>query len=517
MPSRLASCVATVDLPTPVTPPSRTSSGRSSRRGATTGGSASSPARPPRRAAPPRPARAARSTLTSPGALVDEPLLDLPRERERALGRQPGGHDRLRHQPLRVWKAVVAADTTTRRCGGPRLMPAPAPPRARASRSERVVEVGSPASGTGRLRRNTIRAPPAPRALGDDLDRRRLELGQVDVAALARASSRSCSSWRAAGEVRRDDARSTPLRASASRSAAPRSGRAVVNTATRAPGAPAPPARARARRRDRIVRRSTRPAGRPAPRAPPAPSSSAPNTTSRSRAQQPVGTEVARAPRRGARRRWSTQTVRSAATGGSAAPLPSSSTSRGPRAQRQPHALDDVRVEHLARRPLAAAPAADAVDAGQHGVLEVVRGGVPARRARSPAGAPRRAAPRRARAAARPARPAHRDDHRLGPRRAAARRSGRRPRSCRSACRCRSPRPPGTSVSSRSAGGGVSRNPARGTRARGRARRRRAATAPPPSSTGSPDRSITASAAQSPASSRSAGADAAGRDLTSPP
>ena len=193
-------------------------------RAATTGGSGWSPPRPPPRAAPPRRARAARRR--SPPARRAAPSRSSisARERERALGRQPGRHDRLRHQPLRVRKAVVAADHDD-------LVRAPArsafigsraasASRSRSAASERAarVEVGlaREARPAGCARTRSRRAT-ALGLLGDDLDRGRLELGQVDVAALARGQLEvAARAALAPREVGREQTQtSTPCRASA--------------------------------------------------------------------------------------------------------------------------------------------------------------------------------------------------------------------------------------------------------------------------------------------------------------
>ena len=145
MPSRPASCVATVDLPTPVTPPSSTSSGRSSLRrlhhcrkrvdhllallgGQHLLGDRAQLARPR-----PRPRR-----RRSAGARSRA------RERERALGRKAGRHDRLGHQPLRVRQAVVAADDD----GVARAARLTASPRARATAARRGASSSASRSGS---------------------------------------------------------------------------------------------------------------------------------------------------------------------------------------------------------------------------------------------------------------------------------------------------------------------------------------------------------------------------------
>ena len=67
-----------------------------------------------------------------------------------------------------------------------------------------------------------------------------------------------------------------------------------------------------------------------------------------------------------------TSTRRSASTGGSAAPLPSTITSCGSSAARDVHALGDVRHGDRAREATAAAAAADGRHAGHDGGLEMV-------------------------------------------------------------------------------------------------------------------------------------------------
>ena len=128
--------------------------------------------------------------------------------------------------------------------------------------------------------------------------------------------------------------------------------------------------------------------------------------------------------------------------------------------EREPDALDDVRLERLTRRALAAAPASDRGDPGQHRVLEVVRRGVSA--------AARdldqvRHAGQRVRAHELRLRPARRAPSRppraRGPRRAAALRDACRARSCRSACRCRSRPGPARPCRSARPAAGVSRMP----------------------------------------------------------
>ena len=144
-PSRPASCVATVDLPTPVTPLRSTTRGRSRsrmfhhwRKRASTW-SDSSPATTSSASA------RSCSTSTSPEPLGDEPVLDLLRERERAVRRQPGRHQRLGHEPLRVGQPVVAADTDD---------------RGAAARAHRARHSGAGEAAGGGRRATRPRSPP---------------------------------------------------------------------------------------------------------------------------------------------------------------------------------------------------------------------------------------------------------------------------------------------------------------------------------------------------------------------
>ena len=280
------------------------------------------------------------------------------------------------------------------------------------SSSERLVDT----SPTGRLRTNTTRAPLGRVPAGDRVDRRRLELGEVDVAARRRRPGRgppasaarrarlvdattrlhALARGRAGGEERHPRAVGQRL----GRLGPQRRSGSAPGGRLRALGAPA---------RDRRAAGGTRRTARARPRrartrcGPPPPAGCrrpSPRTRSRpGRARPPAP------PRR----------ARSTRAGSPASPPPTR------------------------RQPTVGTP-------GEHGVLEVVGGRVPAARRRSRAG--RRGRCRPAPSAARPARrgPCRRSPGRRRAR-AAARPSGRPRRSCRCACRCRSRRASGPRMS----------------------------------------------------------------------
>ena len=174
-------------------------------------------------------------------------------------------------------------------------------------------------------------------------------------------------------------------------------GRAVVKTAVRTPGgSSARPARARAGNGSR---------GRAA--APRQRSPERDHEVGAQQAQSGPRPAVASSPPR------DTQTVRWAATGGSEAPLPSSTTAPGSSdtASRTPSATFESKTSPAGPSPQRRH--ADRRHAREHSVLQVVRGRVRRRRGRSRAGARRRAAPRPDELRLRRAPSPHRDDDRL--------------------------------------------------------------------------------------------------------
>ena len=414
-------------------------------------------------------------------------------------GAQAGRHHRLRHQALGVGQAVVAADDD-RLAARQALTRARVMPRPRRREPQQLGRPGRarPDGATGRLRRNTTSAPcAAPRALGDDVDRRRLQLRQEDVAAARSGAPDVPLEGRAAGQVpgrhqrdvqsrraraARDALRRPPRRAvvkqrhARARRAPPRRARAPAAQATIASRTPLPPARSTS-------------ASRSAARARPRPST----TTSCERSSR-SGPRWDSASRRGAGARWSRTRCGRPRTGGSAAPLPSTTTTAGSSVA-APAARPRPRSSRTPRRP---GPRRSA------GSRPWSR-----RPAPRPRGSPRRRARRRARSASSPSRSGSARRAHAAPAAAARPRpidtiTGRRPAlaqqrrqmarrapSCRSACRCRSPPPPARPRDPlRPAAGSAACPGARYSRPRSSATaasRIRSS----PSSTGSPDRSTT--------------------------
>ena len=286
-------------------------------------------------------------------------------------GDSADGRQRLRHQALRVGQAVALVDDD-------RLS---ASARAGATSASQLSASSTP---TGRLRTNTTRAPALGGAAGDRVDRGRLQLGQVDVAAapprrapgrrrararrarLVEATTRlhALAGRRAGGEQRH--ARARPAAARPARAAA-RSARAAGRR--RAPSCGAAPGRARS---SAVVRERLRLAGADhADRA-----VDLHRRDAGARALEDERARLRRAPPRARRRR--------------------------PRSTRH----------GAPARPAAHAPAADGAHARQHRVLEVVGRGVAAAARRPRAGPPAPCRPRRHARLGRPA-AAHADDHRV--------------------------------------------------------------------------------------------------------
>ena len=168
------------------------------------------------------------------------------------------------------------------------------------------------------------------------------------------------------------------------------------------------------------------------------------------------------------------QTVRSTSTGGMHAPDPSKTIAPGSSDAASAAPARHVRLERRAGEAAAHPPAADRPDTRDHGVLEEV-----GRRVRPRLRDRDQLVERRVRLGhARLGRPAapHAHDHRvraLG--RAAAPPSARPPRSCRCACRWRSPRASGPRTPRARSAAGRAARPASRTRGRGSARARRGA------------------------------------------
>ena len=250
---------------------------------------------------------------------------------------------------------------------------------------------------------------PRPRAHGDRVDRGGLELGEVDVAALGRRALEIGGERRRAapGWWTTSTGSGTP-----STAVAP-----VVKTATRAPSGTGSAGSGRS------DERAARPAG--VGRA-----LGGEHEVGPQRAGTPRTARALPAPRM--------QTVRSTSTGGMHAPEPSNTIAPGLERRRQRGAGRHVRVERRARE--ARRPRAGSRPCAR-------------RRAPRPRGSRRRRAAalrdleqlverRRRLGHARLGRPAaaHADDHRVGAELAQQRRpSGRPRRSCRCACRSRSP------------------------------------------------------------------------------
>ena len=300
IPSRPASWVATVDLPTPVTPPSSTSSGRSRLRTCHHWRNRASTCSlsPPRRTS----SATARSSSTpiSAGPAGDEPLLDLLRERERALRRQARSPSAT--APSAPWNRAARSRCARRpsagaaRSGRSRGASATAAPRAcgvdQRSSARRAARRSAPrravaqeddlrARRAARARRRRRSRPPSARS---GTRRSRSRTRGLDVA-LERVAAR---------EVRGEHARRRrPCRASPARSRRSASGRAVTKHATRAPVGQ----RLRrlgpqlARARSGRGASSARVAGQ-ARAARPAPGRPAPSSTSRSERSSRSGPEV---------------------------------------------------------------------------------------------------------------------------------------------------------------------------------------------------------------------------------
>ena len=103
------------------------------------------------------------STSTSPGPLRRRagPRSARASANERS-GAQPRGHERLRHQPLRVGQPVAAADPDDRACGAPGLIAPRTPASAQgAGAGRRAARPRAPPAGCAGTR---PARPPAPRA-----------------------------------------------------------------------------------------------------------------------------------------------------------------------------------------------------------------------------------------------------------------------------------------------------------------------------------------------------------------
>ena len=239
IPSRCAASVATVDLPVPVAPPTSSDDRdveRAERR---------ERAEPDERPAPPRSRRAARtrasrsrssSTERRPSRSARAPGGSRARRR---LDLDPGGDERPLHQRFRVGKPVGVAER--QRVAVVRLIRR-APPRAASASS-----ASSSPGATRSLPARTTRAAAGERVLGDEVDRRALELDQVGVGVELASSRRSAVA--VAEAVPR---RGRPRRRGARVCAGP-----AVNTATR-PASGASGAQPD-RRRDRALDARSRP------------------------------------------------------------------------------------------------------------------------------------------------------------------------------------------------------------------------------------------------------------------
>ena len=140
MPSRWATSAATVDLPVPVEPPTKSTIGTSSDCSV---GVAAQPARrrprPPRRRAPRRASSSSRSTSIERAPRSARSSSIRRRELVRAVGRHAGRDQRARHQPLRVRqpaRSPSGSGSPCRRCAHARA-PSRAAARAAPRRARR--------------------------------------------------------------------------------------------------------------------------------------------------------------------------------------------------------------------------------------------------------------------------------------------------------------------------------------------------------------------------------------------
>ena len=349
IPSRPASCVATVDLPTPVTPPSSTSSGRSRlrmfhhwRKRASTG-SDSSPgsddllgdrAQLVRPRSRPGRWRSSRSSICCASA-------------KRALRRQPRRHQRLGHQPLRVRQPVVAAHDGRPACGRAAGSSRRAPRRRRA-RSRRSSSDSARDARPGGCAGTRPARPACTARLGDDRrsaaafssvrnTSQPVAQRRLDVTLEVTRGGPGCRTSRAAPRPRR--ARPSRRRASAS-------GRAVVKHATRAPVGQ------RLRRLGLAARRARSTRAGPIP--PAASTSALALRAARARAHRTRTSSSERSSRSGprcdsacapARAALVTHTVRSARHRRQRGAASLEHHDAGLLPQREPDSLDDVRLE----------------------------------------------------------------------------------------------------------------------------------------------------------------------------
>ena len=198
IPSRCATSTATVDFPVPVEPPIITIIGTSSccrsdsRRSRST---ARSPCVSPSTS---RASTSSRSSVAADSPRLGEVDLDPPREPVRLVGRDAGGDQRPRHQPLRVRqlrRRRAAAARQWRGCDIRR--PPPAPARAAPRRSTPTT------SFAGEHDADAARE----RVRRDDVDAGRLHLDEIRVRIdeiVAQRARGSTSSPRRARRRRRD-------------------------------------------------------------------------------------------------------------------------------------------------------------------------------------------------------------------------------------------------------------------------------------------------------------------------
>ena len=169
IPSRPASMVASVDLPTPVVPPIRTTSGRSSR--------------------PSRVQARKRRTAVSPSSAWQHLLADrvqalhvqLARRRARRAAARPRAPARTSARARARWPTGSAPS-------GPSSRAARGPCGRRSSRRHRAQAAPSPGAAVvdadGAVAQEDHAGALCPRPPGDRVDRGRLQLGEVDVTAL---------------------------------------------------------------------------------------------------------------------------------------------------------------------------------------------------------------------------------------------------------------------------------------------------------------------------------------------